>query len=336
MAGGSLSSNRLGASESPAPAATSAALLAAAMSGITYSIEYAKSGQATCKGSKEKIPKGEVRIAKITMMDRGDGSEPIAMTAWHLPVPFFQMMSRMRKSSKLVESSADLPGFDDLRHEDQERVLKMISDYHDPDVDWPPKKPKAAPKRKAEDEAEAGGGEKAPTPKKAKKPSLPEVPEETREGVSMADLRGLAEELVARCRVRGLNVPTEENAARQQLGPICKDLRTPEGTVDIKAALVAAEKLWGAVKSVDCDVEANGKLAAAFAELADFEFKKGERMKGAAFKKVVKALSEVGEEITSGKQAMKLPGVGKSSGAKIDEFLATGVIAKLEEYKNDV
>ena len=35
------------------------------------------------------------------------------MAAWYLPVPFFQMMKRMRKGSAIVESSADLAGFDE-------------------------------------------------------------------------------------------------------------------------------------------------------------------------------------------------------------------------------
>lgn len=100
--------------------------------------------------------------------------------------------------------------------------------------------------------------------------------------------------------------------------------------------MAAAEKLWGVKKAVDCAAEGNGALASAFAELAEFEFKKGERMKGAAYKKVAKALAETTDEITSGKQAAKLPGIGKSSAAKIDEFLETGAIAKLEEYKNEV
>jgi len=301
------------------------------MSACRYTIEYAKSGAATCKKSKEKIPKGELRIGKITQMDRGDGSEPIDMCGWHKLIPFFQMMKGMRKTSKFVESSDDLAGWDDVRPEDQALVAKMISDFHDPDVDWPPKAPKKekAPKREAE-----GGDAKAPTPKKAK-PSLPPVEPETRSGVAMGDLRAIAEELAGRCKARGANVP-ELDAARQQLGPICRDLLTPDGTLDIAAAMAAAEKLWGVKKAVDCAAEGNGALASAFAELAEFEFKKGERMKGAAYKKVAKALAETTDEIASGKQAAKLPGIGKSSAAKIDEFLETGAIAKLEEYKNEV
>ena len=37
------------------------------MSACRYTIEYAKSGAATCKKSKEKIPKGELRIGKLLL-----------------------------------------------------------------------------------------------------------------------------------------------------------------------------------------------------------------------------------------------------------------------------
>ena len=47
-----------------------------------------------------------------------------------------------------------------------------------------------------------------------------------------------------------------------------------------------------------------------------------------------KALSEHATAITSGKEATKLANIGKSSGEKIDQFLETGTIAKLEEYRD--
>ena len=41
-------------------------------------------------------------------------------------------------------------------------------------------------------------------------------------------------------------------------------------------------------------------------------------------------------QITSGKEAKKLAGIGKSSADKIDEYLSSGKVAKLEEYKQGV
>lgn len=218
-----------------------------------------------------------------------------------------------------------------MRDEDQATIKQMLADYHDPDVDFPPKPEKkaAAPKRKADDDATPAASEK-----KAK--GLPEVPEEVRSGVTMQSLRDVAEELVGRCRDRGVNVPTDAATARQQLGPICRDLLTAEGTLDVRAALLAAEAAWGAKKAVDCECDANGDLAAVFLELSSWEFKKGAKMKGVAYKKVSAALAAHGDAITGGKQAAALPGIGKSSAEKIDEFLATGKIQKLEDYKNDI
>lgn len=54
-------------------------------------------------------------------------------------------------------------------------------------------------------------------------------------------------------------------------------------------------------------------------------------MRGAAFRKVAAALSDYPEEVTSGKEAGKLAGVGKGSVALIDEFLASGRMQALED-----
>ncbi|CAK4086348.1 unnamed protein product [Aphanomyces euteiches] len=77
----------------------------------------------------------------------------------------------------------------------------------------------------------------------------------------------------------------------------------------------------------------NQDLAEVFADLAGFEFKRGDRFKGGSYSKVAKAIRDTGDVITSGKQATKLKGVGKASAAKIDEFLETGKVEKLEEYR---
>lgn len=86
-------------------------------------------------------------------------------------------------------------------------------------------------------------------------------------------------------------------------------------------------------KKAAAAVEANQPLADAFSELSGFEFKRGEKFKGGTWSKVAKAIRDCEDEITTGKQAMKLKGIGKSSGAMIDEFLETGTLEKLEEYR---
>ncbi|KAK1946051.1 hypothetical protein P3T76_003099 [Phytophthora citrophthora] len=86
-------------------------------------------------------------------------------------------------------------------------------------------------------------------------------------------------------------------------------------------------------KKAEATVESNQSLADAFAELSGFEFKRGEKFKGGTWSKVAKAIRDCETEITCGKDALKLKGVGKSSAAKIDEFIDTGTLETLEEYR---
>ncbi|KAL4158360.1 hypothetical protein PRNP1_004138 [Phytophthora ramorum] len=86
-------------------------------------------------------------------------------------------------------------------------------------------------------------------------------------------------------------------------------------------------------KKVEATCEANQALADTFAELSGFEFKRGERFKGGTWSKVAKAIRDCESDITCGKDALKLKGVGKSSAAKIDEFIETGTLEKLDEYR---
>jgi hypothetical protein len=293
----------------------------------TFAVEYAKSGRSTCKGTKELIPKGALRLAKVTEREHGD--KTISMAAWYLPVPFFQMMKRMRKGSNIVESTADLAGFDELKDDDKGAVEKMISDYHDEDVDWPPK---PAPKPKKKKEPSSDGDATQPSPKKAKKTI--EIPDEKREGVEMGQLRDIAEELSERLRGMGYNVP-DADAARQQCGPVCRECLV-DGVLDVGNVLRGMAAKWGMKETIECVVAENAPLAGVFKELSSFEYKKGDNIKGTAYKKVSAALAAHTEKITSGKEAKKLAGIGKSSADKIDEFLSSGKVAKLEEYKQGV
>mmetsp|Transcript_22693 Transcript_22693/g.69759 ORF Transcript_22693/g.69759 Transcript_22693/m.69759 type:complete len:308 (-) Transcript_22693:330-1253(-) len=301
----------------------------AATGGTSYAIEYAKSGRSTCKESKEKIEKGELRIAKMVSMPRGD--EIAEVPTWHKVVPFFVMMARMRKKENHLKAAEDMAGWDEINEEDQDRVRQHLSDFHDPDVDFPPKPEKKKKRETKEDDEEEE--EPQQQKKKKKKEELAEVPDETRENVGNEDVRALAEELVKRCRERGLNVPDDDDAARKKMGPIVMSHRQGT-TVDVAAVIRFCDGEFGQKVTVDCECAANVGLASAFKELASFEFKRNDRFKGSAYQKVSTAIAEHAVPITDGKQATKLPGIGKSSAAKIDEFLASGTIAKLEEYRN--
>merc|ERR1739845_120498 len=77
---------------------------------------------------------------------------------------------------------------------------------------------------------------------------------------------------------------------------------------------------------------ANAELAACFKELSDYEFKQKATFKGIAYKKVAQTLSQM-DPIRSVLQVKGIKGIGKQSYAKIDEYLDTGRIERLEKYR---
>eukprot|EP01119_Soliformovum_irregulare_P023660 TRINITY_DN8310_c0_g1_i1.p1 TRINITY_DN8310_c0_g1~~TRINITY_DN8310_c0_g1_i1.p1 ORF type:complete len:485 (+),score=219.60 TRINITY_DN8310_c0_g1_i1:116-1570(+) len=66
-----------------------------------------------------------------------------------------------------------------------------------------------------------------------------------------------------------------------------------------------------------------------------FEKNAGAGVKHKAYMKAATALQLLPSRVTSGKQAMKLDGVGKKIAKKIDEILETGKLAKLEKLNAD-
>lgn len=77
----------------------------------------------------------------------------------------------------------------------------------------------------------------------------------------------------------------------------------------------------------------NAGLVAAFFELATLLKDAGEQFKSGAFSKVAKLLSDLDREVTSGKSVKDIKGIGKSSMDKIDEFISTGKMGAIEEFK---
>mmetsp|Transcript_7792 Transcript_7792/g.13833 ORF Transcript_7792/g.13833 Transcript_7792/m.13833 type:complete len:221 (-) Transcript_7792:123-785(-) len=79
----------------------------------------------------------------------------------------------------------------------------------------------------------------------------------------------------------------------------------------------------------------NEELATLFNELAGFEFKKGGNSKfaGVTFKKVAVILRELNEKVVSGTQIAHLKGIGKETVKKIDQYIETGTMEKLEKYR---
>jgi DNA polymerase/3'-5' exonuclease PolX len=93
--------------------------------------------------------------------------------------------------------------------------------------------------------------------------------------------------------------------------------------------------LWrseGDIKKQVTVGESSGKntaMATAFRQLADLL--KAEPFKANAFKKVADIIDSFPDTITSAKQLSTVKGVGKSSAAKITEFLEKGTLGALQE-----
>eukprot|EP00090_Calanus_glacialis_P001127 TRINITY_DN10792_c0_g1_i1.p1 TRINITY_DN10792_c0_g1~~TRINITY_DN10792_c0_g1_i1.p1 ORF type:complete len:1194 (-),score=363.16 TRINITY_DN10792_c0_g1_i1:78-3470(-) len=129
-----------------------------------FSIDYAKR-QAGCKKCKQKIEKGEVRIAKITASPFSDDGE---MKNYHHPACMFDTFKKARATTKIIEDPSDLEGWSDLKQDDKEPILQLIRETErvSPKKAATPKKggagtPKQATKKAANGKANAPATEEA-------------------------------------------------------------------------------------------------------------------------------------------------------------------------------
>eukprot|EP00118_Oscarella_pearsei_P009398 m.54148 g.54148 ORF g.54148 m.54148 type:complete len:145 (+) comp34313_c0_seq15:36-470(+) len=91
-----------------------------------YVVEYAKTGRSGCKKCKEKIGKGAARIGKETSSPFGDDGK---MTVWYHVECMFDALKRARATTKKIETTHDLKGFDLLDRDEQDDVKRLISGY---------------------------------------------------------------------------------------------------------------------------------------------------------------------------------------------------------------
>lgn len=77
----------------------------------------------------------------------------------------------------------------------------------------------------------------------------------------------------------------------------------------------------------------NEGLCQMFEQLMYYESKSGNKWGGVAYNKVLGVLRKQKTTITSGSEISHLEGVGKASVEKIDEFLKTGKLKKLDDLK---
>ncbi|XP_076264902.1 poly-(ADP-ribose) polymerase [Rhynchophorus ferrugineus] len=86
-----------------------------------YIIEYAKSGRSTCKGCQQKILKDEVRVSKKDY-ESDIGKQIGGADQWHHLTCFAQLRSELG----YFEDANKIPGFKQLKKNDQEEARKAI------------------------------------------------------------------------------------------------------------------------------------------------------------------------------------------------------------------
>ncbi|GAB5354148.1 hypothetical protein AAMO2058_000095000 [Amorphochlora amoebiformis] len=311
---------------------------------MPFVIEKAKSGRSTCKKSKEKIAQGELRIGRIVDNPHNEG---VTMTMWYKVAPFFEMQLKQRKTTKKVESSDQLEGFDSLEEGDKKTVKEALKKFLE-DKD----KPKATKKRKKTNEEKSGGERKKKTkksPKKEGKTKGPKV-ENLFKGANPEALPKEAAHTIAEvAKSLGFPLPEDETNAKIKIGQCLMGNKT-DGKFDYAKALKALagelgcpEKIPGSkVKpkkkrtAPEAVIAENQKIVNQFWELGGFEFKeKQNKTKGLAYLKVARNVAkatfkvESGDQVSKGK--MKIEGVGKASGLYIHIYIC--VINRLERYR---
>lgn len=123
----------------------------------------------------------------------------------------------------------------------------------------------------------------------------------------------------------------EKYGVSENLDPKEEDNKVEDGE---KVKKKRAAKTDGTAKTTPkAEVAENQAISDILMDLCGFEFKNAEKFKGSALSKAAKAIRECDTAITSGKQAQKLKGIGPSTGKKIDQFLETGTMERLEEYR---
>ena len=79
--------------------------------------------QAGCKKCKQKIEKGEIRIAKITASPFSDDGE---MKHYHHPACIFETFKKARATTKVIEDPSDLEGWQEVEEADKQAILKLM------------------------------------------------------------------------------------------------------------------------------------------------------------------------------------------------------------------
>lgn len=159
--------------------------------------------------------------------------------------------------------------------------------------------------------------------------------------------RDAAAAILKAAQEAGIDMPSNEDEARRKCGMTWFEFKGAEdAATKIMAQLM---KEFGSRKAKAAQAEAaakvcghpdNAALAACFDEIAVLQVKAGQPgFKVKASRKAADAIRGLDFKITDGKlltkKKTKVAGIGKSTAEKIDEFLSTGKIEKLEMLREE-
>lgn len=89
-----------------------------------FCIDRAKQGRATCKKCKQKCLTNELRIAKLVSNPFGSGK----MKSWHHVDCIFEQFLKQKLTTKRIESSDDLDGWEALSDTDKQMIVEKIKE----------------------------------------------------------------------------------------------------------------------------------------------------------------------------------------------------------------
>ncbi|CAH0559309.1 unnamed protein product [Brassicogethes aeneus] len=91
-----------------------------------FAAEVAKQGRAVCKKCKQKCLQGELRLAKLVANPFGDGK----MKSWHHLDCLFQVFSKQRATTRKIDDTSDIDGWDLLSDENQGLILDKLKEFN--------------------------------------------------------------------------------------------------------------------------------------------------------------------------------------------------------------
>jgi DNA ligase-3 len=94
------------------------------MTDTKFAADYSKR-LSKCQKCKQELPKGAIRLAKLAANHFHDGDGDMK-TYYHIKC-LFETFQRARATSKVIESTDEIEGFQTLQDSDKNSIIEMIT-----------------------------------------------------------------------------------------------------------------------------------------------------------------------------------------------------------------